>query len=66
MKGDLRMHVQSLPSINTEFKNKQGDVFTVIGRGTRGIIIEYSNGRVELVSPDRWHDMGESLSNLSH
>ena len=60
------MHLQSLPTINTEFKNKHGDVFTVIGRGTRGIIIEYSDGKVELVSPDRWHDMGQPLHSLSH
>lgn len=60
------MHLHSLPSINAEFRNKHGDVFTVIGRGTQGIIIEYSDGRVELVSSEKWHDMGQSLNNLSH
>ena len=60
------MHLQSLPTINTEFKNKHGDTFTVIGRGTQGIIIEYNNGKVELVTPDKWHNMGQSLSSLSH
>jgi len=60
------MHLQSLPSINAQFKNKHGDVFMVIGRGTRGIIIEFSDGRVELVSPARWRDMGQSLYHLAH
>jgi hypothetical protein len=60
------MQLQSFPSINTEFKNKSGDVFTVIGRGTKGIIIEYSDGQVELISPTKWHELGQSLSNLSH
>lgn len=60
------MQLQSLPLIDTEFKNKQGDVFTVIGRGTRGIIIEFSDGRVELVSPEEWHNMGQSLNDLAH
>ncbi|HFE38052.1 MAG TPA: hypothetical protein ENK06_06480 [Gammaproteobacteria bacterium] len=60
------MQLQTLPSINTEFKNKQGDVFMVIGRGTQGIVIEYNNGRVELIPTIKWNNMGQSLLQVSH
>jgi len=60
------MQIQSLPSINAEFKNKQGNIFIVIGRGTRGIIIEYASGRVELLSPTQWYEMGHSAHFMSH
>lgn len=56
------MRLQSLPSVNTEHKNKQGDIFIVIGRGTQGIVVEYSNGKVELLSNTKW---GE-ISQLAH
>jgi len=54
------MHIQSLPDVDSQFKNNTGDVFVVIGRGTRGIVIEYYDGRVELVSPDKWEDMNSA------
>lgn len=54
------MQVYSLPMVNAEFETKQGDTFTVIGRGTQGIIIEYSDGRVELISPSQWANMHQS------
>jgi len=48
------MHIQSLPNVDSQFKNESGDVFVVIGRGTRGIVIEYVDGRVELISANKW------------
>ncbi|MDH5228743.1 MAG: hypothetical protein OEZ58_13565 [Gammaproteobacteria bacterium] len=51
------MELQPLPNIDAYYTNSQGEAFMVIGRGTRGIIIEYSDGRVELVSMERWRKM---------
>ncbi len=54
------MHIQSLPSVDSHFKSKSGDAFVVIGRGTRGIVIEYIDGRVELVSANKWSNMSSA------
>ena len=54
------MHIQSLPSVDSQFKNKSGDVFVVIGRGTRGIVIEYFDGRVELAPASKWGNMSSA------
>ncbi len=53
------MQVYNLPMVNAEFKTPRGDTFTVIGRGTQGIIIEYEDGRVELLSPLEWATMNQ-------
>lgn len=60
------MQVQSLPTVDSQFKNKSGDVFVVIGRGTRGIVIEYLDGRVELVSPSKWGSMNSACFRTDH
>lgn len=60
------MRLQSLPSVDTKFKNKQGDTFMVIGRGTQGIIVEYSNGRVELLSTTKWNEMEPPQHRIAH
>ncbi|MDH5258733.1 MAG: hypothetical protein OEX07_12030 [Gammaproteobacteria bacterium] len=60
------MHIQSLPNVDSQFKNKAGDVFVVIGRGTQGIVIEYIDGRVELVSPTKWGDMNSASYQTEH
>lgn len=54
------MHVNILPVVNSEYETTQGDTFVVIGRGTQGIIIEYSDGRVELITPSEWSNMNQS------
>lgn len=43
-----------MPSIDSRFSNTNGEHFTVIGTGTKGIVIEYQDGRVELVSRPQW------------
>ena len=53
------MYLQNLPSVDAQFINHQGDKFVVIGRGTGGIVIEYGDGRVELISPQRWQAMNQ-------
>lgn len=54
------MTMQILPSVNSQYRNQFGDTFVVIGRGTRGIIVEYHGGRVELISPNQWQIMNRS------
>ncbi len=54
------MSIFDLPVVNAQFKNQYGDLFTVIGKGTRGIVIEYINGKVELISPKNWGAMSNS------
>jgi len=54
------MSLFDLPVVDAQFKNQHGDLFTVIGKGTRGIIIEYINGKVELISPKNWGTMSNS------
>jgi len=55
------MTMQNLPSVNSQYRNQFGDTFVVIGRGTRGIIVEYHGGRVELISPKKWQTMNRSV-----
>ncbi len=56
-----------LPTVNTEYETPQGETFTVIGRGTQGIIIEYCDGRVELVSHTQWANMRQlNLPKILH
>ena len=56
------MSILCMPLVNTRFKNQYGDLFTVIGKGTKGIIIEYISGKVELVSPKNWESMSNSVT----
>ena len=43
-----------LPGIDSQFSNTNGEHFTVISTGTKGIVIEYQDGRVELVTKPDW------------
>jgi len=64
----LIMHLLSLPSVDEQFKTKSGECFIVIGRGTQGIIIEYLDGRVELVPIKKWGTMNPdaAIVNKTH
>jgi len=59
------MSTINLPIVNTQFKNQTGDLFTVIGKGTKGIIIEYISGKVELVPPKNWETMCSHATQLN-
>lgn len=43
-----------LPGIDSRFSNINGEHFTVISTGTKGIVIEYQDGRVELIAKPDW------------
>ncbi|MDX1811518.1 MAG: hypothetical protein R3240_06195 [Gammaproteobacteria bacterium] len=61
------MTVQELPVIDACFQTAKGDTFVVIGRGTKGIIVEYVDGRVELLSPSEWADITQDpLTRVIH
>ena len=53
------MHVQELPVVDSCFTTSHGETFVVIGRGTKGIIVEYIDGRVELLSLSQWFDIAQ-------
>lgn len=61
------MHVHSLPVVDSKFITAKGETFVVIGRGTQGVIIEYVDGRVELLSLSQWANMTQKpLTKLLH
>jgi len=49
------MSLQSLPMVDSEYRDPLGDTCVVIGLGTQGIVVEYTDGRVELIAKDQWH-----------
>lgn len=51
------MSLQSLPTVDARYRNPVGDTCVVIGLGTKGIIVEYEDGRVELIAKDQWRTM---------
>ncbi len=48
------MSKEPLPQVDCDYCSDEGDSFTVIGRGTGGIVVEYRDGRVELIPVDTW------------
>lgn len=42
------------PVVGTRYDIAPGEHMEVIAIGTRGIVVEYTDGRVELVEGDRW------------
>ena len=46
------------PDINGQYTNPEGEQFTVIGTGTNGIIIEFQDGRVQLLAAPEWESLG--------
>lgn len=48
------MNTHPHPAIDSHYKNTQGEQFFVIGSGTGGIIVQYYDGRVEMINRDTW------------
>jgi len=42
------------PAVGTRYDIAPGEQMEVIAIGTRGIVVEYTDGRVELVDGDHW------------
>jgi len=51
------MNNHNAPAIDSRYVTLQGVPFLVIGRGTGGVIVQYEDGRVELLSKDRWNTL---------
>ena len=45
------------PSIGSCFISDQGETFEVIGRGTRGVVVQYADGRAELIDMQTWETL---------
>jgi hypothetical protein len=58
--------ILSAPSIDKKYKTKRGEDIIVIGHGTRGIVIEYTDGRVELVSQQDWAQLADPSWTATH
>lgn len=56
------MTASRLPAIDSRYTTSMGESFVVIGLGTHGIVIEYRDGRVELVSRDAWRRLDASAT----
>ncbi len=50
------MQTLAMPSIDNHYTVK-GEDLTVIGSGTNGIVVEYHDGRVELIPKESWNVM---------
>jgi len=53
------MQFHDLPIVDSCFTTSQGETFVVIGRGTQGVIVEYIDGRVELLSLSQWANIAQ-------
>ena len=51
------MEAPGQPVFNLAYNNPHGEKFFVIGIGTQGIVIEYHDGRVEIVPQHTWHSL---------
>ncbi|MDH5377108.1 MAG: hypothetical protein OEX00_02155 [Gammaproteobacteria bacterium] len=47
------MHREIL--VNARYLTHQGDSVLVIGHGTQGIVVEYNDGRVEILHRQAWN-----------
>jgi len=62
---------EKFPIIGSRYTNDSGDAFEVIGMGTQGIIVEYIDGRAELIDHQTWDrlrfdlELGSSTATVS-
>ncbi|MDH5544051.1 MAG: hypothetical protein OEZ43_00570 [Gammaproteobacteria bacterium] len=46
------------PDINSQYTSPEGEQVTVIGTGTNGIVVEFQDGRVQLLATPEWESLG--------
>jgi len=51
------------PVIGTHYDTGSGSSAEVIAVGTRGIVVEYNDGRVELIDNDNWQVLQQGNTN---
>ncbi len=49
------------PIVGTHYDTKPGESMEVIAIGTRGIVVEYVDGRVELLDLDCWQSLQQNM-----
>jgi len=52
------------PVIGTHYETGKGLSAEVIAIGTRGIVVEYKDGRVELIDTENWQVLQQRNNNL--
>jgi len=45
------------PKVGTWYMDPKGNSFEVIGFGTNGVVVEYPDGKTELIDKETWGDM---------
>lgn len=53
-----------LPAVDSKFSTSSGEYFTVIGTGTQGVIVEYIDGRVAVISSQEWQSQAGAFSSI--
>jgi len=54
------------PIVGTHYDTQPGETIEVIAVGTRGIVVEYIDGRVELLDLDCWQSLHQNDNNSLH
>ena len=57
------------PIVGTHYDTQPGETIEVIAVGTRGIVVEYIDGRVELLDLDCWQNLQKNnlqLATVNH
>ena len=60
----MNQHCQ--PAIDSRYVTQFGESFVVISMGTGGVVVEYIDGRVELISLQQWSHLGPVAERLAH
>jgi len=53
------------PVVGTHYDTQPGETIEVIAVGTRGIVVEYIDGRVELLDLDCWQTLHQNQNSSS-
>jgi len=48
------MNTSTAPVVGELYATRQGETFQVIAYGTRGVIVEFTDGSAELMDQDTW------------
>lgn len=56
------MATQHLPAIGDRYVDSTGESFEVIGLGTGGVVVEYFDGRAELIDLQRWQTFADGAA----
>ena len=55
----------SKPIVGAHYDTKPGESLEVIAVGTRGVVVEYVDGRVELLDSACWHSLQQHVEAMT-